>query len=178
MPGKKIFMNRRFVFVFLFFVANRGMGAFIPPLDSEIHQSPYIFEAHKISEKSFQPKPGGKVYKSVVYEISKVFKGNLKCGKIEMIIDEKYLNDIDFALSGGLPISDTGIVLADSSFFPSLMHFKDNPIPVVVREMIEYNHHGSNQYFEYFQSQFVNKQSIYDTLVRAIGHDYISCNEK
>ncbi len=150
--------------------ANQGFN-------TEISRVDYIFEGRYLSSKCFKSDGYHNVYTSSLYEINKVFKGNLKCGKVEIISAGGTVGRDITMVEDGPSMSSIGIIMTYSSSVPSFMHLKNNPVPLVAENMIEYRHDWLKHSYSYFSFFFPNRQAIYDTLVRVIGHRYASCGD-
>jgi hypothetical protein len=148
------------------------------PIQKMIEESSYIFEGHYVSFTCFEDTGNHNIYTSEIYKVTKIFKGDLQCGFVELVLPGGKIGNRETYVTDMPSISDSGIVMADNlKEMPSYKHLKNNPVALRLNTMIEYEQDGQKtDYSYYWGPRFVNKQAVYDTLTKILGYEYMSCD--
>jgi len=101
-------------------------------LDSCIKESDFIFEGTVISETGFTPPDSSWLYFSDIVKVSKVLKGNIQCGTVEIINEASSWRNGDISdVPGGCNLGDQGIFMCTKeTFWPYLTPPTENPYPL------------------------------------------------
>lgn len=152
-------------------------------LDACIKNSNYIFEGVVISSTPFCG-PDDKTYTSHIVKISKIFKGDLKCGNVAVIngpptfLDAaKTIEESDAAvLEKGYP----GIFMCINTKRPSINLPKENPFPLTFysgdEAFIYYYIIGDTEIHEFDHPKINTTSSIRDYITYKTGINYKFCS--
>ncbi len=148
------------------------------PLDTMIKHSQYIIEGKVISSTPFITKDSD-LYTSNIVQVNKIFKGNLRCGNVEITTLQSAsinihlkgnLNWVGSQVSDPIPAlnkGNIGVFFCINTSFPSDTAPKENPKNIQLIEMpLIYN-------FSSLDTISLKKEHA---LIKAkIGHGYSSC---
>jgi hypothetical protein len=147
-------------------------------------ESGYVFEGIVQNICSYQDPSTKNLYTSNTIQITKVFKGNLQCGTVNIItlggIIEGYEMNVSHEIQFNIGV--TGVFLCNNSTYPtdrnSICPIASNVIPLSLTYSeigsIEYLFDNVNAQVVGFKSQFPTIQSFYDFLAKN-GINVIDC---
>lgn len=149
--------------------------------------SDYIFEGQVIRSDPYLTQNGQMIYTSNTVEISKIFKGDLVCGTIELITEGGEVNGKSLEISHNLTfrVGEIGIFCANNSPYeaPQIDYYPESNSTVV---FVKYSEQG---FFKYFfddinpavtnsRYDFDSLVQVYDTLQLATQVNYIDCSNQ
>ncbi len=171
---------------FLFSLSQFGLKAQMQlgtiTLPQIIDSSVYIFEGTVIKDSAFWGE--GSIYTSNIIKVSKILKGRINCGNVEIITLGGCVNDgincervyETLVLSPG----GQGVFMCVNSKWPSLSAPKENPIAMQTCEdawgLVGYNSWNHQVYYNWAGGQsFPSLTNMYQFLEKQIGHGYTDC---
>jgi hypothetical protein len=148
------------------------------PFDSCIKNAEFIFEGMVVSSKSYET-PDSNVYTASIVKISKIFKGRLKCGNVEIITMGGRVGNEIVDIEDGFMLSGTGyggVFMCSESLFPALNAPRENPKALDV-------YAGSQSFVLYKIHKkdtipgevFKTTSALYKYIESKTGRDYSSC---
>lgn len=139
----------------------------------------YIFEGRVIRSDSYWSQTQHQIYTSSTVEISKIAKGNLTCGTVEIITVGGRVGDSEIRISHNLSLTRgmMGVFLCDKNIWETPLHDyypETNPIPLWVPDGLEgfirFYNDGINDAVKDWQfsldslAQLYNLMDLYTTL--------------
>ncbi len=149
----------------------------------DIIYSPYIFEGKVLNAIGFRsPYSDSIIYTSSIVHITRVFKGDINCGDIEIVNIGGWYGNNFLWVEGALSLypGQEGIFMCNITGRPSLQTTKENPYPYMPfneqESFLEYDtlHYFNNtdtvKYYDYGLMQGYSPHAIYELLVNQTGH--------
>ena len=161
-------------------------GQVIPqPLLTIIDSSAYIFEGEVIRSESYWTDDHNFIYTSATVEISKIFKGNLVCGTIEVLTAGGRIANTELEITHNLELSVGEIGL----FFGNITNWEQPPIdyyPESNTEVIDVTFSEQGFYKYYYDEvnpevasstyNFDSLAQVYDVVEYYTQLNYTDCN--
>ncbi len=171
-------------------VCKFSIGQFMKiPIGTSIKNSQYIFEGRVISSTPFLAADSN-IYTSNIVKISKIFKGNIRCGDIEITTQQDaHLpgttkhgnagigNNILVFDGSGLYKGNTGIFLCTKTYMASLSAPKENPknIQLYVNTMLYQIQNGDTLAVSSGDTSFPSVNAAREFFCSQTGHLFTSC---
>lgn len=177
---------RWFLFLIIIFSSFNVKSQEIPvDIVKRVTNSSNIFEGRVIRSDSYWSHDKKYIYTSSTIQIYKIFKGDITCGKIEVITDGGNVNDTTLEISHNLVLKEgmVGIFLCNETtkelpvvdFYP-----ENNPLkldfPYGVEAFIKYFEDGVNKEVVDWQFQLDSLAQAYDLMQIYTTLNLVDCN--
>ncbi len=155
------------------------------PISKIIGSSEHIFEGKVIRSDSYWNQNGDFIYTSHTIEVSKIFKGDLNCGTVEMLTVGGNVQNREISGSHTLDLNkgDIGVFCAISSNYeqPAINYYPENNaqvLSVVTEEQgfFKYYFDDINPACSNLIYSFDSLQQVYDSLQVVLQLSYTDCN--
>jgi hypothetical protein len=178
-------LNFLLLFISSLFTTNLYSQELIYPISTRLILANYIFEGEIIESHPYYDASGKYINTSNTIEISKIFKGDISCGTIEMITKGGYINGDGVKYSHSVEVVEgsSGIFICENTQAPlSVIDFyPETNIQVLepqfgVQSFIRYWWDGEDINASDLWGNYDSLAWVYSTVVTASGIAKIDCN--
>lgn len=179
-------MKRLLIFVVIFIGAFFKLYAQLIPVEINriVNNSEYIFEGEVIRGDSYWNISVDKIYTSYTINISKIFKGNLVCGTVEILTEGGSVGDDSWYLSHNIRLSvgDKGIFACNQSKYEKplndfYLETNTETLDISYRSQGFFRYENYGQYIGIYNNfyNFDSLAQVYDAIELLTQLQYTDC---